>query len=116
MVKNHVFTSGGNPLLLNRVLGELIQDGFVTNIADDLYAGGASPSGLLSNWSRVLGALKRSNLVLNIQPRHVPLLQLSLAGSGLMVLLGHTCTSHIHASAKQGRSFEHNTWPTLIHI
>ena len=51
--------------LLNRVLGEFIQDGFVTKIADDLHVGGDSPSDLLSNWSRVLGALKRNNLVLN---------------------------------------------------
>ncbi len=51
--------------LLNRVLGEFIQDGFVTKIADDLHVGGDSPSDLLSNWSRVLGAPKRNNLVLN---------------------------------------------------
>ena len=51
--------------LLKRVLGEFIQDSFVTKITDDLHIGGDSLFGLLSDWSRVLRALKRNNLVLN---------------------------------------------------
>ncbi len=51
--------------LLNRVLGDLIQEGVVTKIADDLHVGGDSPSSLLFNWSRVLKALHDNSLGLN---------------------------------------------------
>ena len=51
--------------LMCRVLGDLIQDGCVAKIADDLYCGGNSPEQLLQNWTRVLHALQRNNLRLS---------------------------------------------------
>ena len=51
--------------LMCRVLGDLIQEGCVAKLADDLYCGGDSPETLLSNWSRVLEALDRCNLRLS---------------------------------------------------
>ena len=37
--------------MMCRVLGDLIQEGCVTKLADDLYCGGDSPETLLSNWA-----------------------------------------------------------------
>ena len=50
---------------MSRVLGDLIQEGCVAKIADDLYCGGNTPEELLHNWSRVLKALQDSNLRLS---------------------------------------------------
>ena len=50
--------------LMSRVLGDLIQDGCVAKIADDLYVGGDTPSDLLANWIRVLQAMHQNNLSL----------------------------------------------------
>lgn len=44
--------------IMCRVLGDLLQEGIVTKIADDLYCGGNSPQELLQNWKRVLQALQ----------------------------------------------------------
>ena len=51
--------------LMSRVLGDLIQEGIVTKIADDLYCGGNTAEETLSNWSRVLLALSSNNLRLS---------------------------------------------------
>ena len=51
--------------LLSRVLGDLIQEGFVAKLADDLLVGGDSPSELLTNWSKVLAAIHKNNLGLS---------------------------------------------------
>jgi hypothetical protein len=51
--------------LMSRVLGDLIQEGCVAKIADDLYCGGDTPDDVLFNWSRVLAALQLNNLRLN---------------------------------------------------
>ena len=51
--------------MMCRVLGDLIQEGCVTKLADDLYCGGDSPETLLSNWRRVLESLDRSKLRLS---------------------------------------------------
>ena len=51
--------------LMSRVLGELIQEGCVSKIADDLYIGGNSPSEVLSHWRRILTLLKKNNLRLS---------------------------------------------------
>ena len=53
--------------LMSRVLGELIQDGCVAKLADDLFCGGNTPEEALSSWRRVLEALKRNNLRLSAQ-------------------------------------------------
>ena len=51
--------------MMCHVLGDLIQKGCVTKLADDLYCGGNSPETLLSNWRRVLEFLDRCNLRLS---------------------------------------------------
>ena len=51
--------------MMYRVLGDLIQEGCVTKLADDLYCDGDSPETLLSNWRRVLESLDRCNLRLS---------------------------------------------------
>ena len=51
--------------LMSRVLGDLLKDGIVTKIADDLYCGGNSPGELLSNWKKVLQALHKCDLRLS---------------------------------------------------
>ena len=51
--------------LMSRVLGDLLKEGTVAKIADDLYCGGNSPSELLSNWKKVLQALHKCDLRLS---------------------------------------------------
>ena len=65
--------------LMCRVLGDLVQDGHVAKIADDLFCGGATPEEALLAWRRVLQALDRCDLRLSpsktvICPRSVTLL------------------------------------------
>ena len=48
-----------------RMLGDLLQDGVVAKIADDLYCGGDTPVQLLANWRRVLQALDKCDLKLS---------------------------------------------------
>ena len=48
--------------LMCRVLGNLIHDGVVVKISDDLYCGADSPEELLYHWKRVLQALSKCNL------------------------------------------------------
>ena len=48
--------------LMSRVLGDLIQEGCVAKIADDLYVGRNSPIEVLNNWRRVLALLQKNNL------------------------------------------------------
>ena len=62
-----------------RVLGNCIQDGIVTKLADDLYCGGNTLDELLSNWKRVLDSQQKSNLKLSpsktvICPRSITIL------------------------------------------
>ena len=51
--------------LICRVLGDCIQDGIVSKLADDLYCGGNTLDELLSNWQRVLQSLKKCSLRLS---------------------------------------------------
>ena len=51
--------------MMCRVLGDLIQEGCVAKIADDLYCGGATPDDLLSTWTRVLDQLDKCDLRLS---------------------------------------------------
>ena len=51
--------------LLCRVLGELIEEGFVCKIADNLFCGGQNLDELYSNWERVLCALEKADLKLS---------------------------------------------------
>ena len=50
--------------LMCRVLGDLLQEGVVCKLADDLYCGGDTPEKLLENWQRVLSALEKCNIKL----------------------------------------------------
>lgn len=51
--------------LMCRVLGDLLQDGVVAKLADDLYCGANTVKDLLLNWSRVLEAVHRCGLKLS---------------------------------------------------
>ena len=51
--------------LLSRVFGDLIQEGVVAKLADDLYCGGNTPEDLLINWDRLLSALFHNGLRLS---------------------------------------------------
>ena len=51
--------------LLCRVLGDLLAEGIVAKIADDLFCGGNTPEELLHNWTKVLQALHRNSLNLS---------------------------------------------------
>lgn len=51
--------------LMSRVLGDLVEQGVVAKLADDLYCGGDTPEEALTNWSRVLEALNQNNLRLS---------------------------------------------------
>ena len=51
--------------LMSRVLGDLLEEGSVAKIADDLYCGGNSPEELLQNWAKVLQALHKCDLCLS---------------------------------------------------
>ena len=51
--------------LMSRVLGDLLEEGIVAKITDDLYCGGNSPEELLQNWTKVLQALHKCDLHLS---------------------------------------------------
>ena len=51
--------------LMCAVLGDLIVQGYVVKIADDLYCGGETPNELLIHWKKVLLALANSSLRLS---------------------------------------------------
>ena len=51
--------------LMCRVLGDFLQEGSAPKLADDLYCGGYTPQELLANWSRILDALAKCNLLLS---------------------------------------------------
>ena len=51
--------------LLSKVLGDLIMDGHVVKLADDLYAGADDPQELLEIWSSVLEKLSLNGLKLS---------------------------------------------------
>ena len=51
--------------ILNRILGDLIQQGGVAKLADDLYIGANTIDDLLSRWSQVLHRLKLNGLKLS---------------------------------------------------
>ena len=51
--------------LMSRVLGDLIQEGCVAKIADDLYVGGNSPIEVLDYWRRVLALFQNNSVRLS---------------------------------------------------
>ena len=99
--------------LMCRVLGDFLQEGCATKLADDLYCGGDTPQELLTNWSRILDALARCNLRLSasktvIRPKTTTILgwiwsQGSLSASPHRVAALATCSPP--ESVKGMRSF-----------
>ena len=51
--------------LMCMVLGDLLQEGAIAKLADDLYCGGNTFQELLNNWERVLQALSKCSLKLS---------------------------------------------------
>ena len=51
--------------MMCRVVGDLIQEGCIAKLADDLYCGAESPEELLTIWTRVLDQLQHCNLRLS---------------------------------------------------
>ena len=49
-------------MLMSRVLGNLMQEGCVLSIADNIYVGGVDYDDLILNWSRVLHCMRVNNL------------------------------------------------------
>ena len=48
--------------LMSRILGDLIQEGVVAKLADDLYCGSSTPEGLLHTWGKVVQAFAKCNM------------------------------------------------------
>jgi hypothetical protein len=48
-----------------RILGDLLVEGVVAKLADDLYCGSDTPEELLHNWELVLQAMRKSGMVLS---------------------------------------------------
>ena len=73
--------------LMCRVLGDLLQEGCIAKISDDLYCDGNTPKELLLSWRRTISALDRCNLRLSArQPSFVQLPPLFSVGYGPKVL------------------------------
>ena len=51
--------------LMCRILGDLLQDGIVAKLADDLYCGGNTPQELLENWHRIWKAFNVCDMKLS---------------------------------------------------
>ncbi len=48
-----------------RILGDCLKDGVAAKLADNLYCGADTPEELLGNWTRILDALRKSNIKLS---------------------------------------------------
>ena len=66
--------------LMCRVLGDLVSEGSVTKIADDLYCGGDTPAELFENWRKVLSRLSACNLKLSARKTIVAPAETSILG------------------------------------
>lgn len=66
--------------LMCRVLGDLLQDGCVAKIADDLFCGGNSPEELLANWRNVLVALDKCDLRLSAKKTFISPVSTTILG------------------------------------
>lgn len=66
--------------LMCRVLGELLQEGVVTKIADDIYCGGDTPKELLHNFRRMLHALHINGLCLSAPKTVIAPLRTTILG------------------------------------
>ena len=99
--------------LLCRVLGDLIEEGVVCKIADNLFCGGQTLEELYNNWERVLNAMQKSDLKLSavqtiINPTSTTILgwvwsQGSISASPHQILSLSNCSRP--ETVKQLRSF-----------
>ena len=80
--------------LMCRVLGDLLQEGVVAKLAEDLYCGGNTPDEMLENWIKVLVALHRNNLR--------PSASKTIINPKCITILGWTC-SHATLTANLHR-------------
>ena len=99
--------------LLSRVLGDLIQEGVVAKLADDLYCGGNIPEDLLINWDCLLSALFHNGLRLSalktvIAPKSTTILGWIWSQGTIKANPHHTSalsTCHPPSTVKGFRSF-----------
>ncbi|XP_056001758.1 uncharacterized protein LOC130048742 [Ostrea edulis] len=63
-----------------RVLGDLLEEGIVVKLADDLYCGADTPDQLLENFSRVLTALNKCNIKLSASKTVIAPLRTTILG------------------------------------
>ena len=73
--------------LMSPVLGDLLHEGVVTKLADDLYCGGDTPEAVLHNWKCVLQALSKCNLRLSAKKTSICTKSTSILGWTLSRLL-----------------------------
>lgn len=83
--------------MTSRVFGDLLKNGIVIKLADDLYCGGNSPDELLDNWTLVLQALQTNGLHLSasktvIAPRTTTLLGWQWSQGKLQACSHRICT------------------------
>ena len=79
--------------ILNRVLGDLIQQGVVAKLADDLYVGSDTVEGLLATWRQVYTDLVSMDLSFHrLKLSSILSLQSYSAGCGSRVVLGRLPT------------------------
>ena len=91
-----------------RVLGDLLQEGVVAKLADDLYCGDNSPQELLGNWSRVLNALDLCNLRLSAKKTRVC--------PKTTIILGSVWTQGtLHASPHRIATLSSSVHPHTLH-
>lgn len=99
--------------LMCRVLGDLIQSGCVTKIADNLFVGGNNLEELYQNWENVLSTLDRCNLRLSpsqtvINPKSTTILGW-IWSQGTLSASQHRIAPLVHCdlptTVKQLRSF-----------
>ena len=100
--------------LMSRVLSNLVQEGIVAKIADDLYCGGNTPEEVLQNWSRVLQHLNDNNLKLSAKKTRVCPKSTTILGwkwcQGTL-----QASPHPHSRSSCRRSSKNHPGTMLIH-
>ena len=97
--------------LMCRVLGDLLVEGYVAKLVNDLYIGGNDIETLTSTWRKVLTTLSRANLRLSarkttIRPKKTSILGWILS-EGLLVAMPqnartwHARSAHLYMSRKK---------------
>ena len=90
--------------LLCRIFGDLIAEGSVTKIADDLYIGGRTPESVFEVWRKVLLLLRENGLRLSASKTVVCPSSVSILGPSrvrLRVIFG---PSRVHSGLIQSLS------------